>query len=134
MSTKTRTVVVLTAALSLLSVACASVAADSPSKFPTGRYQHGPNIVVFKADGTFVGTTPKNEDWVKGTYTNKGNEMTVVDTWEGTALRADGEDCMGKPGRYAWVKTGNVLKTTVVEDACAGRKRGTDGVAWTQVK
>ncbi len=134
MFTKTRVVAVLAATTSLLAIACASASDTKSAAFPVGHYQNQQNIVIFKPDGTFVGTTPKGEDWVKGTYTSNGNEMTVIDTWEGPALTADGENCMGKPGKYTWVKTGKVLKTTVVEDDCAGRKRGTDGTSWTHIK
>jgi hypothetical protein len=131
MSTPHRIVAVLSL-LSLFTMAFASVAAESSDTFPFGSYQHKQTIVIFKPDGTFLGTTPKGKDWVKGTYTNKGNEFTVVDTWEGDALKD--EDCKGKEGRYTWAKTGKVLTAHVVDDACEGRKHGTDGIAWTQIK
>lgn len=131
MSIQQRVVTALSS-LILLTVALASVAAENSDAFPVGSYQHKQTIVIFKADGTFVGTTPKGKDWVKGTYTPKGNEFTVVDTWEGDAIKS--EDCKGKEGRYTWTKTGKVLTAHVVEDACEGRKHGTDGVAWTQIK
>ncbi|SEM11280.1 hypothetical protein SAMN05428989_3083 [Pseudoxanthomonas sp. GM95] len=132
MNTMHRVSVILVTAV--LAIASAHAADTKAPAFPIGSYQSGPNIVVFNADGTFVGTTPKGEDWVKGTYTHTAKEFTVVDTWEGAAITKDGEDCKGKPGRYAWVKTGKILTAHVVEDPCEGRKHGTDGVAWTQIK
>jgi hypothetical protein len=132
MSTKTRVAAVLAATTVMLAIACASAADTKPAAFPVGSYQNEQNIVVFKPDGTFVGTTPKGEDWVKGTYTHSGNAATVVDTWEGEPLK--GENCMGKVGKYTWAKTGKVLTFNVVEDPCQGRKHGTDKVAWTQIK
>ncbi|WCE02547.1 hypothetical protein [Pseudoxanthomonas sp. JBR18] len=129
MITKPRTAITL-ALLSLLAVICSSNAATKSTAFPIGRYQSDNTIVIFNADGTFLGTTPKGEDWVKGTYTHKGNTATVTDIWEGDAIK---EDCTGKVGKYTWTKSGKVLTFHVVEDACEGRKHGTDGVAWTQI-
>ncbi|MET0288847.1 MAG: hypothetical protein ABW178_04410 [Pseudoxanthomonas sp.] len=129
-----RSIATLAATSALLVGITAHASEDASTTFPMGRYQSGPNIMIFHPDGTFLGTTPENEDWVKGTYTHTGNQITVVDTWEGEAIRADGGDCVGKPGRYTWVRQGDVLKTTVVEDDCAGRKRGTDGVSWTYLR
>lgn len=107
-------------------------AAETSDAFPVGTYQQQQTIVVFNPDGSFLGTTPTRKDWVKGTYTHKGNEFTVVDTWEGDALK--GEDCMGKIGRYTWTKSGRKLTAHAVEYACKGRQRGTDGIVWTQIK
>lgn len=117
--------------LSLLAAAFATTAAGTSDTFPVGSYQHKDSIIILKPDGSFVGTTPKGEDWVKGTYTHEGKALAVVDTWEGDAIK--GEDCMGKVGHYTWTKTAKVLTLHVVKDACEGRKKGTDGVAWMQI-
>lgn len=106
---------------------------NATSDFPAGRYQQGDTVVVFNPNGTFVGTTPEGNDWVRGTYTNSGNEMTVTDTWESEDMNKDGNSCMGMPGRYSWALSGDTFTANVVDDACEGRKKGTDGIAWTRM-
>jgi hypothetical protein len=120
---------------SLFVAACASTGpGDSASTFPFGKYHNGDTVAIFNADGTFVGTTTQGEDWVKGNYTVAGNEITMVDTWEGDVLlQKMGKSCMGVEGRYSWVLEGDVLTATAIDDACEGRKAGTDGTPWTRM-
>ncbi len=111
----------------------ASTSMDTASDFPAGTYHNGDTVVVFNTNGTFVGTTPQGNDWVRGNYTANGNEMTVTDTWETDDMKKDGNSCIGMTGRYNWVLSGDTMTTSVVDDTCAGRKKGTDGVAWTRM-
>ena len=114
---------------SLLVAACASTGSNhATSAFPVGKYHNGDTVAIFNSDGTFVGTTTQGTDWVKGTYTVSGNEITMVDTWEADDLvQKMGKSCMGIEGRYNWTKEGDVLTATAIDDACEGRKAGTSG-------
>lgn len=127
-----------TCALSTLALlaACASTGGGGEaSAFPAGKYRNGETVAIFNADGTFVGTTTKNEDWVKGNYTVAGNEFTMVDTWEGDDLMKEmGKSCVGIEGRYTWVLEGDTMTATAIDDACEGRKQGTSGVPWTRMR
>ncbi len=141
--------VVSVAATALLLAACSSMGAKSSdsasnisngtsklivaSDFPVGRYQEGTTVVVFNPDGTFLGTTPDGNDWVRGTYTHTANEITLIDTWESEEMVRNGTNCKGIPGRYSWVLSGQTLTATVIDDTCEGRKQGTDGIAWTRM-
>lgn len=110
-----------------------SASMDVASDFPAGRYQRGDTVVVFNPNDTFVGTTPEGNDWVRGTYTHSGNEFTATDTWESEDMIKNGNSCMGVPGRYSWALSGDTFIAHVIDDACEGRKKGTDGVAWTRM-
>lgn len=127
----------------LLAVGCASLAAgcassggsSAASAFQPGKYQNGESVAIFNADGTFVGTTPTGDDWVRGTYAVTGNEVVMRDTWESEMLRQQmGKDCIGIAGRYRWTLAGDVLTATVIDDPCAGRRQGTSGVPWTRMR
>lgn len=125
---------VLTAAL--LAAGCTSTPPGrDASAFQPGRYQNGDTVAVFNSDGTFVGTTTTGDDWVRGTYQLRGNEVVMRDTWESDALRQEmGTDCIGIPGRYSWTLADDVLIATVIDDPCAGRRQGTSGVRWTRMR
>ena len=121
-------------AAALLS-ACSTMHEGTTSAFPAGKYSNGDTVVIFNADGTYVGTTTQGEDWVRGTYTHHGNEVTLSDSWESEGLVAEmGKSCMGNDGRYTWALSGDVFTATVIEDPCEGRVAGTSGVAWTRMR
>jgi len=125
------------AAVCLLAVAgCASTAGGSAaSAFQPGKYRSGDTVAIFNTDGTFVGTTPTGDDWVRGTWQVVGREIVLRDTWEGEMLRRQmGKDCIGIAGRYSWTLVGEVLTATAIDDACEGRRQGTDGVPWTRMR
>lgn len=113
-----------------LLAACASGGGSASDVTPlVGKYQSGPSIATFDADGTFRGTTPEGKDWVRGTYTVDGNTMTMVDTWEDKDVLT--ERCEGVPGRYA---ENDALTAQSIEDACKGRRDTVSGMAWTRMR
>ena len=123
------------ASVCLLFTACASTGASSDVSPLVGKYQSGEVIAIFNADGTYEGTTPQNDTWVRGTYRIDGDQVTLQDTWESDSLfKQMGKSCMGIAGRYSWVIEDDKLTAIALDDACEGRKRGTSGVEWTRMR
>ena len=110
---------------------CASSGTTSSASPLVGKYQSGGGIAIFSADGTYRGSTPDGEDWVKGTYTVDGNMLTMSDTWEDPAVIQP--SCIGVPGRYTWEIKNDTLIARAVDDACEARKQATSGTAWKRL-
>lgn len=114
-------------------MASSSMPAKSTSAFPTGRFQNGDMIAVMNPDGTYVGTTPTNDDWVKGNYTVDGDMVAINDSWMAEKYKEG--SCVGKgAGRYRWAATAAGISYTLVDDPCEARAKGLgDNGAWTRV-
>ena len=132
MSTRVRrcTAILLIPGLALALAGCASPGTSRPA-FPVGSYQSGDLVIVFRADGTALGTTPQGQDWNRSTYTVDGDLIRITDTWMAEAL-AD-RSCVGRgAGVYRWALQGRDLTVTLVEDACTPRAGGAPGT-WRRI-
>ncbi len=115
------------------STATPAKAAMAAPPFPTGRFQNGDMVAVMNPDGSYVGTTPQGEDWVRGRYVVTGDTVTITDSWMADAYKDN--SCVGKgTGRYRWTSTATGTRYTLIEDACAARARGLgDSGVWTRI-
>ena len=80
--------------------------------------------VVFKPDNTFEGYINK-KPFVTGTYTLQDSIFTMQDN-----------GCMGAVGTYkiSFFSNNDSLRLELIEDACEGRGRGTNGRVFGRAK
>lgn len=116
----------------MLLAGCASTGGGaSKSGLAPGRFVNDTLVIVLSADGSYLGTTTDGDDWVRGSYRSRGDEITVQDSWMHQNL-AD-KSCVGKgEGRYRWQEDGGAVRVrfTLIEDACAARARGIGNSVW----
>jgi hypothetical protein len=81
--------------------------------------------IHIRSDSSFV-TNSKGEVLVRSSYTIAGDTLTILDYGTGDYV------CPDMKGRYKFIRSGDNLAFTLIDDPCEGRAQTLNGSKWTK--
>jgi hypothetical protein len=82
-------------------------------------------IIHIRTDSSFV-TNRNGEVLVRSSYTIAGDTLTILDYGTGDYV------CPDMKGRYKFIRSGDNLAFTLIDDPCEGRAQTLNGSKWTK--
>ena len=81
--------------------------------------------IHIRTDSSFV-TNRNGEVLVRSSYTIAGDTLTILDYGTGDYV------CPDMKGRYKFIRSGDNLAFTLIDDPCEGRAQTLNGSKWTK--